>query len=211
MHIQTMPLGPLETNCHILSENGLAVVVDPGGDPAPVLQYLEENNLKATHILNTHLHFDHTYGNAALARTTGLPILANAGDLPLLSSELGRGGMMGLPEVEDYEIQEINAGEYEFAGMRCTAFHTPGHSEGSLSFHFPDGDICIVGDLIFYRSIGRTDFPGGSLEVLKKSVTDHIFTLPGHTRLYPGHGPDTTVNDEKKHNPFFSEFRTEGQ
>jgi glyoxylase-like metal-dependent hydrolase (beta-lactamase superfamily II) len=211
MHIKTIPLGPLETNCHILAADGLAVVVDPGGDPAPVLQYLEENGLKAANILNTHLHFDHTYGNAALARATGLPILACADDLPLLSSELGRGGMMGLPVVEEYEIQEIKAGEHEFAGMRCEAFHTPGHSQGSLSFHFPDAAVCFVGDLIFYRSIGRTDFPGGSLEVLKKSVADHIFTLPGHTKLFPGHGPDTTVDDEKNHNPFFSEFRTEAQ
>jgi len=204
-----MPLGPLETNCYILSSEGKAVVMDPGGDPAQILQYLEENGLEITHILNTHLHFDHIYGNAALARATGAPILACADDKPLLATELGQGGMMGLPLVETFEMQEIAAGEHEFAGMHCVAFHTPGHSQGSLSFHFPDAEMCFVGDLIFYRSIGRTDFPGGSLEVLKKSVADHIFTLPGATRLFPGHGPDTTVDDERNHNPFFSEFRTE--
>ncbi len=207
MTIKTFPLGPLETNCHVLSHDGKAVVVDPGGDPAEVLTYLEREGLTLTHILNTHLHFDHTYGNKPLSDAAGVRIKAAADDKPLLSTELGRGGMMGLPSVQEFEFDEIDEGEHEFAGLACKVFATPGHSTGSLSFYFPDANACFVGDLIFYRSIGRTDFPGGSLEVLKKSVADKIFTLPAETRLFSGHGPDTTVNDEMHHNPFFSEFR----
>lgn len=210
MQIYTVQLGPLETNCYIISKNSSAIVIDPGGDPAGVLDYLARQNLTLTHILNTHLHFDHTYGNAALARATGAPILGGADDRPLLSTELGRGGMMGLPQVEEYTMQDLAAGQHDFSGMNCTVFSTPGHSKGSLAFYFPEASACFVGDLIFYRSIGRTDFPGGSLEVLKQSVLEHIFPLPGETRLLSGHGPETTVNDERTHNPFFSEFRPEG-
>lgn len=207
MEIKSFALGPLETNCYLLSHEGKAVVLDPGGDPAEVLEYLKENSLELTHILNTHLHFDHTYGNAALSSATGIKVLAAEDDRPLLSTELGRGGMMGLPVVEDYEYTVLEPGEHEFAGLPCTVSSTPGHSSGSLSFYFPDAGSCFVGDLIFYRSIGRTDFPGGSLEVLKQAVVDKIFPLPGETRLFPGHGPDTTVEDERNHNPFFTEFK----
>jgi glyoxylase-like metal-dependent hydrolase (beta-lactamase superfamily II) len=206
MEIKTFPLGPLQTNCYVLASEKKAVAVDPGGDPATVLAYLKKNGLTLTHILNTHLHFDHTYGNKALADATGAPILCCKDDLDLLDSWLGKGGDMGLPTVDSYEYQTIEPGEHTFADLTCSVFHTPGHSTGSLTFYFPEAKAAFVGDLIFYRSIGRTDFPGGDLDVLKKSVQDHIFTLPPETQLLSGHGPETTAGDEKNHNPFFSEF-----
>lgn len=203
MEIKTIPLGPLQTNCHILAGEKEAVVVDPGGDPQPVLDYLREKSLTVPHILNTHLHFDHTYGNKALSDATGAPILCGKDDLYLLDSELGQGGAFGLPLVTQFEYQTIDPGEHVFAGFNCSVFHTPGHSQGSLTFYFPEAGAAFVGDLIFYRSIGRTDFPGGDMDVLKKSVIDHIFTLPPETQLLSGHGPDTSVGEEKNHNPFF--------
>ena len=206
MEIKTFPLGPLQTNCYVLAGDSQAVAVDPGGDPAKVLDYLRDNNLTLTHILNTHLHFDHTYGNKALSEATGAPILCSKEDLYLLESELGLGGTFGLPQVDRYDPQIIAPGEEEFAGFACTIFHTPGHSSGSLTFYFPEAKAAFVGDLIFYRSIGRTDFPGGDLEMLKGSVKEHIFTLPPETLLLSGHGPETTVGDEKNHNPFFGGF-----
>lgn len=204
MTVKTIPLGPLETNCYVLSHNGKAVVVDPGGDPGPLLEYLEQEGLTVGAILNTHLHFDHTLGNKALSDAVGVSIRASERDRPLLDTELGRGGMMGLPDVDEYEFTALEPGQTEFCGMPCSIFATPGHSDGSLTFYFPDAGCAFVGDLIFYRSIGRTDFPGGSLEVLKQSVKDHIFTLPADTILYPGHGPETSVSDEHNHNPFFT-------
>lgn len=206
MTIKTLPLGPLQTNCYVLADDTQAVVVDPGGDPADVIEYLEANNLKLTHILNTHLHFDHTYGNKALADATGAPIICSEEDLYLLDSELGGGGTFGLPKVETYTPQTIAPGEHSFGGFACTVFHTPGHSKGSLTFYFPEAKAAFVGDLIFYRSIGRTDFPGGDLDVLKTSVHDHIFSLPSETLLLSGHGPETTAGDEMNHNPFFQGF-----
>lgn len=206
MEIKTFPLGPLQTNCYVLAGDKEAVVIDPGGEPTAVLEYLDANGLTLTHILNTHLHFDHTYGNKALSEATGAPILCSKADLYLLDNWLGKGGDMGLPVIDMYEYETIEPGEHTFAGFQCTAFHTPGHSEGSLTFYFPDAKAAFVGDLIFYRSIGRTDFPGGDMDVLKQSVTEHIFTLPAETLVLSGHGPETTVGDEKNHNPFFTGF-----
>ena len=206
MTIKNFPLGPLQTNCYILAGDTEAVVIDPGGDPAEVLNYLKENNLTLTHILNTHLHFDHTVGNKALSDATGAPVLANKLDAPLLEIWLGKGGDMGVPLIDPFTWDNLEPGETKFAGFGCTIFLTPGHSEGSLTFYFPEAKVAFVGDLIFYRSIGRTDFPGGDLDVLKTSITEKIFTLPPDTQLLSGHGSETTVSDEQNHNPFFSEF-----
>ncbi|UZP68960.1 MBL fold metallo-hydrolase [Desulfovibrio mangrovi] len=206
MQVKTFPLGPLDTNCHLAWHDGLAVAVDPGGDPARVVTFLEKNNLKLTHILNTHLHFDHIYGNQALQEATGAPILACSMDAYMLDSELGTGGMWGFPKVTPFAFETIEEGDHTFMGLPCKVLHTPGHSPGSLSFYFPDGGVVFVGDLLFYRSIGRTDFPGGSLNALKGSVTTKIFTLPKETVVYSGHGPETAVGDEQLNNPFFTEF-----
>jgi glyoxylase-like metal-dependent hydrolase (beta-lactamase superfamily II) len=206
MKIHTLPLGPLQTNCYILAGHSEAVVVDPGGEPSAVLDYLNDNNLKLTHILNTHLHFDHTYGNKALSDATAAPVICSKEDLYLLETELGQGGMFGLPPVDKYDYQTIVAGSHTFAGFHCEAFLTPGHSRGSLTFHFPEAKTAFVGDLIFYRSIGRTDFEGGDQNELMTSVKTSIFTLPPETVLLSGHGPETTVGDEMNHNPFFTGF-----
>jgi len=206
MDIATFPLGALQTNCYVLGNGREAVAVDPGGDPAPVLQHLEAQGQTLTAILNTHLHFDHTGGNQALAEATGAPILASDADGYLMETWLGKGGDMGLPPIAPYTWSDLEPGETVFAGAKCSVFRTPGHSPGSLTFYFPDAGAAFVGDLIFYRSIGRTDFPGGDLDVLKRSVAEHIFTLPPETRLLSGHGPETTVADERNHNPYVGGF-----
>ncbi|WP_419785088.1 MBL fold metallo-hydrolase [Pseudodesulfovibrio sp.] len=202
MELKTFPLGPLQTNGYILANDSEAVAIDAGGDPTPMLDYLKEKGLTLKHILLTHLHFDHTYGANALAKATGAPLLCGP-DKELLENWLGKGGDMGLPPVDEYDATVIEPGEHTFAGFACTVFPTPGHSRGSLTFYFPEAKAAFVGDLIFYRSVGRTDFPGGDTEVLKQSVRDHIFSLPPETTLYPGHGPATTAGDEHLHNPYF--------
>jgi hydroxyacylglutathione hydrolase len=202
--VHTFALGPLETNCFLLVKDGSAVAVDPGGDPAEVLEAMKKGKLTLTHILNTHLHCDHIYGNKELSRATDAPILGSPKDEFLLSTEIGAGGFMGLPRVGGFEYQHLEPGESTFLGEPCTILSTPGHTPGSLSFHFPESGVVFVGDLLFYRSIGRSDFPGGSMETLLRTVRERIFTLPGETVVYPGHGPETTVGDEKLHNPFFA-------
>lgn len=206
MNVDVFPLGPLQTNCFLLSKDGEAVAVDPGGDPSSVLRFLGKQGLTLTHILNTHFHFDHIGGNSALAQATGAIILASEKDGPLLASGIGSGVIFGMPIDTHFDYQPVHEGEIEILGETCRVLETPGHSQGSLSFHFPAQGRVFSGDLIFERSIGRTDFDGGSLEALLHSVRTKIFTLDEATVIHSGHGAETTVGDEKHHNPFFSSF-----
>jgi len=203
MRITSYPLGPLDTNCYVLDHAGQALAVDPGGDPAEVLDFLRAEKLTLAHILITHLHFDHIFGCAELARGTGAPILAPKADAALMDTELGRGGVYGFPVVEPFASSPAPLGLARFLDLECRCLATPGHTPGSITYYFPQANAAFVGDLIFYRSVGRTDFPGGSTSQLKNSVQENIFTLPGETVLYPGHGLETTVADEMTHNPFF--------
>jgi len=205
MEIKKYALGPLATNGFLLFEGREAVFVDPGGDPAPVLKDLSAQGLNLTRIIVTHLHCDHIYGAAALARATGATIVANPEDEFLLGTEVGGGGLMGLPVVESFEYEPLTPGPARILDQDVDVLATPGHTPGSLSLYFKDAGAVFVGDLLFRRSVGRTDFPGGSTATLMNSVTDKIFTLPPATVVYSGHGPETTVGDEALHNPFFRE------
>ncbi|MFP4169288.1 MAG: MBL fold metallo-hydrolase [Desulfonatronovibrionaceae bacterium] len=204
MSIKTFALGPLETNCFLVHNGSIAVVIDPGGDPTEVVDFLRARGLALQAVLNTHLHFDHIQGNAGLAREFSARILASSADGFLLDAEVGGGGFMGFPRTPGFEYEDLSPGEYEFAGNICNVLATPGHSPGSLSFYFPEAGAVFSGDLLFYRSIGRTDFPGGDQDLLIKSAREKIFTLPPETMVYPGHGPETRVRDEELHNPFFA-------
>lgn len=206
MIVETFPLGPLQTNSFLARSGGLCAVFDVGGDPAPIMDYIHDNALTLTHIVVTHLHCDHLYGVAELARATGAPVWGSGADRYLLDTDLGAGGFMGLPRIEPFAFTDVAPGDCTVAGRPCRILATPGHSPGSLSAYFPQDGVVFTGDLLFARSIGRTDFPGGDTEALLASVREKIFTLPGETQVYPGHGPSTTVAAERRHNPFFSEF-----
>lgn len=206
MPIATFPLGPLDTNCYIIHRDGQAVVVDPGGDPAAILQFLQDDHLELVAILLTHLHFDHLYGVSALHEATQAPVMAPAGDEQLLQTEAGGGGIWGFPKVPSFVSTPLKEGEHSFGTLQCTVMTTPGHTPGSLSFYFPDEQAVFTGDLLFYRSVGRTDFPGGDHAALLNSIRDSIFTLPGTTKVYPGHGPCTSVEDEQHNNPYCGAF-----
>jgi glyoxylase-like metal-dependent hydrolase (beta-lactamase superfamily II) len=206
LHVTAMPLGPLDTNCYVLHSDREAVVIDPGGDADEILSFLASRSLVLRSVLNTHLHFDHIQGNADLVAATGVAVLANPRDAYLMQTELGGGGMMGFPRTPPFEIVPLEEGELPLLGTTCSVLATPGHSPGSLSFYFESVGAVFVGDLIFYRSVGRTDFPGSSERELMRSVRTKIFTLPEDTVIYPGHGPETTVRQERLNNPFFTEF-----
>ena len=132
MKIVIFPLGPLETNCYLLHDDKEAVIVDVGGDPSSVVSYLKRNNLKLTHILCTHLHFDHVYGVQALVRATGAKVYASEKDRFLLSEE-----DWGSPKVEAYDFTDLKPGEFPLLGLSCTVMATPGHTPGGLSFYLP--------------------------------------------------------------------------
>lgn len=202
--IKVYPLGPLQTNCYVVVNEGKALVIDPGGEPDGPVSYLKSNGVELDRILNTHLHFDHIYGNRQLADLSGKKIYASDDDLVLMDIEVGRGGIMGFPTVVPFETENMPVGDTELIGLECKVLSTPGHTPGSLSFYFPQLKAAFVGDVLFRRSIGRTDFPYGNTDQLLSSVREQLFTLPAETVIYSGHGPETTVGDEVNHNPFFS-------
>jgi len=206
MHIEMYPLGPLQTNSYLVENGRAALAVDCGGDPGPMLARIKSQGLTLSHIVLTHLHCDHIYGVAQLAKATGAIVLAAEEDKPLLRTEVGGGGFMGLPVVAPFDSLDLPAGETTFVGLPCRVLATPGHTPGSRSLYFPEAGTVFSGDLLFHRSIGRTDFPLGDHEALLRSVREQIFTLPPETVVYSGHGPETTVGEERGHNPFFVDF-----
>lgn len=205
MRVESFAIGPLQTNSYLIFDQGKAVAIDVGGDPNPMLGLLAREKLALSAILLTHAHFDHAYGVAALAKATGAPVYLGSGEKPILETELGRGGMWGFPPVQDYAPAFVEPGDIDVPGFRVKALLTPGHTPGSLSYWFPDAGAVFSGDVLFYRSIGRTDFPGGDLEALLNAVRRELFALPKETVVYSGHGPATTVGDEELHNPYFNE------
>ena len=206
MPIATFPLGPLGTNSYILNTGANAVAIDVGGDPAPMLEYLAAQKLTLDAICLTHRHFDHVYGVASLAEATGAPVYSPAGDEVIATTESGMGGIWGMPPVTPFASKPMPVGETQFGGMECIVLDTPGHTPGGVSLYFPAEKAVFTGDALFYRSMGRTDFPGGSQDQLLHSIRDVLFRLPDDVTVYPGHGPGTTIGDERRQNPFCGEF-----
>ena len=206
MPIATFPLGPLGTNSYILNTGANAVAIDVGGDPAPMLEYLAAQKLTLDAICLTHRHFDHVYGVASLAEATGAPVYSPAGDEVIATTESGMGGIWGMPPVTPFASKPMPVGETQFGGMECIVLDTPGHTPGGVSLYFPAEKAVFTGDALFYRSMGRTDFPGGSQDQLLHSIRDVLFRLPDDVTVYPGHGPATTIGDERRQNPFCGEF-----
>ncbi len=199
MPVITMPFGSFEANCHIVYKDSDAVIFDPSNETERVLDTLAEHKLTLHAIALTHLHADHCLGCAALARITRLTPLVGREDWEernLLLSKAMRFGMY----LENFEAAVLEPGEISWGSLHCRVLHTPGHSAGSLSFYFPDLKALITGDLLFYRSVGRTDLPGGNGEALAQSLRGSIYTLPGDVTVYPGHGPETSVAAEASGN-----------
>ena len=202
MPVATFPLGPLQTNSYLIHNAGQAVAVDVGGEPAPMLEYLTEHKLALAAICLTHRHFDHLYGVAELAGATKAVVYAPTGDDSLAETESGKGGIWGFPPVPPFDSLPMPTGSASFGGMECRVLETPGHTPGGGSLYFPAEKLVFTGDALFYRSMGRTDFPGSSQEALRKSLHKKIFILPQETAVYPGHGPNTNVGEELANNPY---------
>ena len=199
MEVHTFSLGPLDTNCYLVVNDSEALAVDPGDDPTQVVNFLKQKRLRLTAILNTHLHFDHISGNAALTKATGAPIYLNKEDLFLLESTYGR--RPALHKLETFEYQTLEAGEITLAGLQIMVIHTPGHSPGSLSYYLQDHNALFSGDVLFYRDSGRSDLPGGSRPILEnETIRGKLYKLPDQTLVYPGHGPSTIIGEEKVEN-----------
>jgi len=202
-----LTVGLLEVNCYVLGdeETKEAVVIDPGGDEDEILDVLNHHKLKLKLIIDTHGHFDHVDANLPLKEATGAQIAIHELDAPALSQPSQEAlfftGNRLRTSQADILLQEGDV--LTFGKYRLKVLHTPGHTPGGISLVMEGHPYVYVGDLLFAGSIGRTDFPGGSFEALINAVRTKIFPLGDHYTVYPGHGPVTTVDQEKKYNPFF--------
>ena len=208
LKVYPMSLGMYQTNCYILSNGDKAIIVDPGDEATKIITYLETNGLRPVAIFVTHGHFDHIGAVKEVQAKYEIPIYAHQDEMQYFTdSKYNSSWKSGRPPIE---IQDLSAFKFisedqiiEVLDQKIDVRHVPGHSLGSLAFYFKDAGIVIAGDALFKGSIGRTDLFNGNFEQLIKSIETKLFTLPDSTVVYTGHGPATTIADEKRTNPFF--------
>lgn len=195
--------GPIETNSYLIaSEAGECLVVDPSSGCHEILAAIREGGMKLAAVVLTHAHFDHIMGiSELLAAYPAAEVWVHPLDRPLLSNaDLNGSLMLGRRFAFEGPVREILEGENRIGGFTFEVRHVPGHTPGGCALIF--GDVCLSGDVLFAGSIGRSDLPGGDGEQLIESIRSQLLTLPGPTHVLPGHGPQTTVRQEKHSNPF---------
>lgn len=203
MQVIKLEVGNLGTNCYIVyNQQGQAGVIDPGGSARDILRVLQEHKLQVVCIINTHGHADHILANGAIQQATGAPVFIHADDAAMLTDKhknlslfIGEGISFSPPARLLKDGDMIDIGD-----IRLEVIHTPGHTPGGISLK--TDNVVFVGDTLFYESIGRTDFPGGSYRCLIASIQQRLLVLPDETRVLPGHGPETTIGHERRYNPF---------
>ncbi|UCG09529.1 MAG: MBL fold metallo-hydrolase [Desulfobacterales bacterium] len=207
MIIKSLAVGPIMANCFIVGceETLQAAVIDPGDEADRILISLAESNLTLKYIINTHGHFDHVGANKRLKDPSGAPILIHALDAAMLNQLAASASAWGLTiDNSPPPDQTIDEGDTISVGdITLTVIHTPGHTPGGISLK-TDGHV-FVGDTLFSGSIGRTDFPGGSFETLRASIQKKLFVLDDDVQVHTGHGPRTTIGQERRYNPFVGE------
>jgi hydroxyacylglutathione hydrolase len=203
---EILPVGPLQCNCSVIGDDTSreAIVIDPGDDIEQVLALIKKHNLQVKQIVITHAHIDHVGGAMKLRAATGAPILLNQNDYALLKMLDVQAAWIGVPTPGKVEIDQDlgHADTIKTGSLQAQVLHTPGHTEGSICLYFPAQQKLIAGDTLFAGSIGRTDLPGGSYEKILRSIHDRVLALPDETVVVPGHGPLTTIGEERDNNPF---------
>jgi hydroxyacylglutathione hydrolase len=206
MILESFPVGPLRCNCTILGDEVTheAVVVDPGDNIPEILSRLQKHGLTLRQIVITHAHIDHVGGAALLKKATGAPVFLNQEDLGLLGAMEVQAGWLGVPtpEVASPDASADDGLTVGLATLPAEVIHTPGHTPGSICLLFPQQHLLLAGDTLFAGSIGRTDLPGGDGRQILRSLRERLMVLPETTRVLPGHGPATTIGEEKQSNPF---------
>jgi glyoxylase-like metal-dependent hydrolase (beta-lactamase superfamily II) len=204
MIFRSFAVPPLDCNCSIIGDpiTKQAIVVDPGGDSNRILKELQECGLTVAYIVHTHAHFDHFLASGEMKRATGALLWLHKDDKMLWENLEMQCQVFGVPYqpapppdrwLKDDE--ELTLGE-----VKGLALHTPGHTPGSMCFHFPAAHMVIAGDTLFRGSIGRTDLWGGDAQAIERSIKDRLYTLDEGTRVITGHGPETRIGDELRYN-----------
>lgn len=208
MQRETFPVGPLQCNCSILYDEpaGDATVIDPGGDLLKITGFLAARGLTLRQIVVTHAHLDHIAGAQLLSEQTGAPVLYHQADLFQLGWMEQQAAWMGVatPRVAPPDASAEDGTSLLVGAESGTVLHTPGHTEGSISIHFPQSRLLLAGDTLFRGGIGRTDLPGGDGRLILRSIRDKLLPLPDATVVIAGHGPATTIGEERDANPFLT-------
>jgi hydroxyacylglutathione hydrolase len=203
---EILPVGLLQCNCSILGDETSheAIVVDPGDDISAIQAILQRHHLAVKYIVITHAHIDHIAGAQQLKRLTGAPILYNQNDLPLVKMMDVQASWLRMPTPEVTPPDaSLTAGQtLSISGISGLVLHTPGHTQGSSCLYLPDHKLLLAGDTLFAGSVGRTDLPGGDTRQLIRSIHDQLMGLPDDVTVVPGHGPNTTIGEERQNNPF---------
>jgi glyoxylase-like metal-dependent hydrolase (beta-lactamase superfamily II) len=200
------PVGPLQCNCSVIGDEQTheAMVIDPGDKVEDILDILHREKLVLKQIVITHAHIDHVGGAMKLKAATGAPILMNQNDHALLQMLDMQAAWVGMKPPGEVQVDEsVSQGHVLKIGeISSSVIHTPGHTEGSICIYFPEQQKLIAGDTLFAGSIGRTDLPGGSMDKIMRSLHTQVLALPDDTQVVPGHGPVTTIGEERETNPF---------
>jgi len=200
------PVGWLQCNCSVVGDEQTheAMVIDPGGEIESILEILRQEKLELKQIVITHAHIDHVGGAMKLKAATGAPILMNQNDYALLKMLDMQAEWVGMQPPGAVQVDgPVSQGQVlKIGDISSNVIHTPGHTEGSICLYFPKERKLIAGDTLFAGSIGRTDLPGGSTEKIMRSLHTQVLALPDETEVIPGHGPVTTIGQERETNPF---------
>jgi hydroxyacylglutathione hydrolase len=215
IHLDKLVFNSFGVNTYILfDKTGECIIIDPANyseeEDSTLLSYIEQHNLTPVLHLNTHCHIDHVLGVHFVKNNYNIPFYTHIEEMSLLEKAPLMGEIFGfhvkpLPKPDKHLVHNDTI---SFGNSELRAIHVPGHSPGSLSYYSESDGFVITGDALFAGSIGRTDLPGGDYDILIGSITSNLLSLPRETTIWPGHGENSTIGNEKENNPFFNDYKT---